>query len=164
MTEPVPIIRQAGEGDRRSFFGGGLHVWKLLTEDTGGDFFLFVDEMAQGKMTPLHRHPEAAETTYVIEGEILVNVDGVESHLGTGGISYVPTGVQHAFMVVSDHARLLTMQSPGMGQGFYRGASVPSTADSSETVDIPRLQQSAQEHGGVEFLGPPPFPQPISAS
>ena len=35
--------------------------------------------MAQGKTTPLHRHPEADETVYVLEGEIVVNVDGKET-------------------------------------------------------------------------------------
>lgn len=48
MNAPVPIIRAAGEGDRQSFLGGGLHVWKLLAEETGGAFFLFEDVMVQG--------------------------------------------------------------------------------------------------------------------
>jgi quercetin dioxygenase-like cupin family protein len=69
MGAPAPIIRAAGEGDKRSFLGGGLHTWKLLAEDTGGAFFLFEDVMMQGKTTPLHRHPEADETIYVLEGE-----------------------------------------------------------------------------------------------
>ena len=79
MNARVPIIRAAGEGDKRSFLGGGLHTWKLTTEDTGGAFFMFEDVMAQGKTTPLHRHPEADETVYVLEGEILVHIDGQES-------------------------------------------------------------------------------------
>ena len=72
MTTPLPIVRAPGEGDQRSFLGGGLHTWKLLAEDTAGAFFLMEDEMTQGKVTPLHRHPEADETVYVLEGEIVV--------------------------------------------------------------------------------------------
>ncbi len=68
MSTPVPIIRAPGEGDKQSFLGGGLHTWKLMEEDTDGAFFLFEDELSQGKTTPLHRHPEAAETVYVLEG------------------------------------------------------------------------------------------------
>ncbi|MDQ1509862.1 MAG: hypothetical protein QOG50_1706, partial [Actinomycetota bacterium] len=64
MDVPTRIIRAAGGGDKRSFLGGGLHTWKLKTEDTGGAFFMFEDVMAQGKCTPLHRHPEADETVY----------------------------------------------------------------------------------------------------
>jgi quercetin dioxygenase-like cupin family protein len=154
----VPIIRAEGEGDKQSFFGGGLHTWKLLAEDTGGAFFLFEDDLSQGKTTPLHRHPEADETVYVLEGEILVNVDGKESRVGAGGMTFTPKGVPHAFVVMSDGARVLTLQTPGIGQAFYRGASEPATDDTSETVDIPRLQASAQQNPrGIEILGPPPF-------
>ena len=43
MNALTPIIRAPGEGDKRSFLGGGLHTWKLLAEDTGGAFFMFED-------------------------------------------------------------------------------------------------------------------------
>jgi len=158
MGAGVPIIRAAGEGDRQAFLGGGLHTWKLLAEETDGVFFLFEDAMGQGKTTPLHRHPEADEMTYVLEGEIVVNVDGIETRVGTGGMSFVPRGVPHAFLVVSDTARLLTMQTPGIGQAFYRGASEPTTEDTSDTVDIARLHASAKDNPrGIDLLGPPPF-------
>jgi quercetin dioxygenase-like cupin family protein len=157
MSAAVPIIRAAGEGDKRSFLGGGLHTWKLLTEDTNGAFFLFEDVMSQGKTTPLHRHPEADETIYVLEGELIVFVDGEESRVGPGGMSFVPRGVPHALLVVSEQAQLLTLQTPGTGQAFYRGASEPTTDEVSDAVDIARVRASAQENGGVELLGPPPF-------
>jgi quercetin dioxygenase-like cupin family protein len=159
MSAPVPIIRAAGEGDRRRFFGGGLHTWKLLAEDTGGEFFVFEDVMSKGKTTPLHRHPDADETVYLLEGEIIIHVNGEETQVGAGGMTYVPRGVPHAFLVVSDGARLLTWQTPGTGQAFYRGASEPATGDRAdiETLDIARLQASAKENVGVELLGPPPF-------
>jgi quercetin dioxygenase-like cupin family protein len=158
MNAQVPIIRAAGEGDKRSFLGGGHHTWKLMTEDTDGAFFMFEDLMAQGKCTPLHRHPEADETVYILEGEILVKVDGNETRVGAGGITFTPKGVPHAFIVVSDSARVLTLQTPGIGQAFYYGASEPATDDTSETVDMARLQASAKANPrGIEILGPPPF-------
>lgn len=159
MSSLIPIVRNAGEGDRRSFSGGGLHIWKLLAEDTDGAFFLFEDTMVKDKTTPLHLHPEAHEMTYVIDGEIEVAVDGHRSRVRTGGMSFVPKGVPHAFIVVSAEARLITIQSPGgVGQAFYRGASDPAVDDSVDNVDIPRLQATAAENPrGIELLGPPPF-------
>ena len=158
MNARVPIIRAAGEGDHRSFLGGGLHTWKLMTEDTGGAFFLLEDVMAQGKCTPLHCHPEADETVYLLEGEILVNVDGKENRVGAGGMTFTPKGVPHAFIVVSESARTLALQTPGIGQAFYRDASEPADGATSETVDIARLQASANANPrGVQILGPPPF-------
>jgi quercetin dioxygenase-like cupin family protein len=152
------VIRAAGEGDKQVFFGGGLHTWKLLAEDTGGGFFLMEDTMANGKTTPLHRHPEADEMVYVLDGEILINIDGQESRVAAGGMTFTPKGTPHAFVVLSDTARMLTLQTPGTGQAFYRGASEPATDDNCDTVDIARLQASARENPRwVELLGPPPF-------
>jgi quercetin dioxygenase-like cupin family protein len=159
MNQRAPIIWAAGEGDKQAFLGGGLHTWKLLAEDTNGAFFLFEDVMVRGKTTPLHRHPEADEMTYVLEGEIIVLVDGKETRVGAGGMSFVPKGVPHAFLVVSDSARLLSLHSPATtSQAFYRGASEATTEDISKTVDMARLQASAKANPrGIEILGPPPF-------
>jgi quercetin dioxygenase-like cupin family protein len=159
MKSLVPIVRNAGEGDKQTFFGGGLHTWKLLAEDTGGAFFLFEDTMVKDKTTPLHLHPEAHEMTYVIDGEIEVQADGNRSRVRSGGMSFVPMGVAHAFIVVSAEARLITIQSPGApGQAFYRGASRPAVDDTVDIVDVARLQATAAENPrGIKLLGPPPF-------
>ena len=160
MNQRAPIIRAAGEGEKQSFLGGGIHTWKLLAEHTGGAFFLFEDAMVRGKTTPLHRHPEADEMTYILEGEVIVNVDGKETRVGAGGMSFVPKGVPHAFLVVSDSARLLSLHSPATAsQAFYRGASEPATdATTAATVDLARIQASARANPlGIEILGPPPF-------
>ncbi|MEA3055041.1 MAG: hypothetical protein QOD30_473 [Actinomycetota bacterium] len=156
MRTRVPIIRAAGDGDRRAFYGGGIHTWKLKAEDTGGDLLLFEDLLDAGKATPLHLHPDADEALYVLDGEILVNIDGTESRLSRGAMSLAPRGVPHAFLVLSDTARLLNIQTPGVGDAFYLGASEPTTGDTS-TVDIALVQASARANGGVELLGPPPF-------
>ena len=162
MSVRTPIILAAGEGDRQSFMGGGLHIWKLLAEQTDGAFFLFEDVMVKGKTTPLHRHPEADEMTYIVEGEIIVNHDGKETRIGPGGMAFVPKGVPHALLVVSETARLLSVHSPAThSQAFYRGASDPATDDDAATVDLPRLRASAQANPrGIELLGPPPFKNP----
>lgn len=77
----------------------------------------------------------------------------------TGGLSFVPKGVAHAFIVVSAEARLISMQTPGsVGQPFYRGASDPATDDTADTLDLARLQAVAADNPrGITILGPPPF-------
>ena len=159
MTTRVPIVLAAGEGDKQTFFGGGLHTWKLRTEDTEGAFFVFEDVMVHDKCTPLHLHPEADEVVFVLEGEILLKVADEEHHVRAGGMSLTPRGTPHAFIVLSDRARIVTMQTPGIGQEFYRGASEPAANDSQgDVVDLERLQASTRANPrGIEVLGPPPF-------
>lgn len=158
-TSLVPIVRNADDAEKRAFFGGGLHEWKLLAEETGDAFYVFEDTMAKGKMTPLHLHPEAHELTYVVDGEIEVQVDGQRDRVRSGGLSFVPKGVAHAFVVLSAEARLIALQTPGsVGQAFYRGASEPATSDQSDTLDLARLQVTAVANPrGITLLGPPPF-------
>ena len=161
LTAPAPIMRNREEGGQRWFHGGGLHTWLATEEETGGAFFLYEDRMEAGKVTPLHTHP-ADESLYVLEGEIAIHMDGAERRVAAGGLVVAPRGVPHAFMVVSDGARLLTLHTPGGCQAFYLGASELVTADhpASGIVDFDQVMASAQANGGIEILGPPPFARP----
>ena len=158
MRTAVPMMRTESEGERRWFFGGGIHTWKATAAETGGAFILFEDEMAGGKMTPLHCHPDVDETLYVLEGEILVRIGDDERVVGACGVTLAPRGTAHAFMVTSATARVLTLQSPGSAEGFYRAASEPLGRDGEHPdVDFDRVRASAHDNGGTEMLGPPPF-------
>src|SRR6266566_5613457 len=158
-SKVVPIVRAAGQGERLWFYGGGLHIWKATASETGGAFLLFEDVMSRGKTTPLHTHPEVDETLYVLEGEVLVHLDGREYNVGRHGVAVFPRGVPHAFMVTSESARLLALETPGSSEAFYRGASEPLTPalEMSAPVDFDRVRASAARNGGIEILGPPPF-------
>jgi quercetin dioxygenase-like cupin family protein len=162
LTTTQPIIRTHDDGERRWFFGGGVHTWKATAEETGGAFFLFEDRMEQGKMTPLHLHPESDETMYVLDGEILFHMDGVDHRVCAGGLAVAPRGVPHAFMIVSPVVRMLCLHTPGCCQAFYWDASEPISHESggSGHVDFARVQSSAATNGGIEILGPPPFARP----
>jgi hypothetical protein len=53
-STPVQIIRVERDGEKRWFYGGGVHTWKATAQETGGAFLLFEVRMDQGKLTPLH--------------------------------------------------------------------------------------------------------------
>jgi len=152
-------VRQPGEGARRWFFGGGVQTWKATEEDTAGAFLLFEDEMALNKVTPLHTHPDSDETMYILSGEILINMDGTEHLVAAGGVTIAPRGVPHAFKVTQEGTRVLCLHTPGGAQAFYFGASEPlASGHGSGVVDFNRIRESGQLNGGIEILGPPPFP------
>ncbi len=151
-------IRDSGEGERRWFSGGGLHTWLATSEETGGAFLLFEFVGAQGKVTPVHIHPASDETFYILDGEILLDLEGERRQLSTGGVVVIPRGVPHAFMVTSPEARLLTLQTPGTGEAFFRIASEPAPLGSQPIpVDFDRIRDAAMQTGAIEILGPPPF-------
>jgi quercetin dioxygenase-like cupin family protein len=159
MSKAVPVIRQDGEGERLWFAGGGVFTMKATTAETGGSFAMWEDHMVRGKTTPLHMHPDQDEAMYMLEGEILVHVDGEEHHVGQRGVFVAPRGVPHAFLVTSETAHILLVITPGTGEAFYRSVSEPSTsqADASRPPDFGRLREAAQGSEHIELLGPPPF-------
>lgn len=154
------IVRNSGQGERMWFLGGGTHTWKARSEETDDSMLVFEDELQQGKVTPMHLHADVDEALYVIEGEILLNVDGDEIAVGAGGFAFAPRGCAHAFAVTSPRARLLCIQTPGSGETFYRDASVPAADSGPGPVDFDRLREVAVETGATTIVGPPPFATP----
>jgi quercetin dioxygenase-like cupin family protein len=165
-TTGASLVRATEDGERRWFFGGGLHIWKATAEETNGAFLLFEDRMGPGKVTPLHLHPDSDETMIVLEGEILMHLDGVDHVVAAGGIATALRGVPHAFKVTgADGARLLCLHTPGCCQAFYWDASEPVAGDDGRAlergpVEMGRVQAAAVKNGGIEILGPPPFGPP----
>ena len=71
-----------------------------------------------------------------------------------------PPDVPHAFLVTSETARMLALQTPGSGEAFYRDATEPSTdeSDAQRPPDLDRLRAAAERHPDIiQILGPPPF-------
>ena len=120
--------------------------------------------MDHGKVTPLHIHPDSDETMIVLEGEILMHLDGAEHTVGAGGVASAPRGVPARVQGLRRRRR------PAAVPAHARAAARPSTgtpANPSPTdddrgigdgpVDMGRVQASAEQNGGIEILGPPPF-------
>jgi quercetin dioxygenase-like cupin family protein len=154
----MTFVRSAEEAEQRWFFGGGIHTWLASPEDTAGAYLLIHDELKGGKATPLHVHPDSDETFYVLSGEILVHLDGVDHAVRAGGIAMAPRGVPHAFLVTSPTAELLYLHTPGACAAFYRAASEP--LGDGRHVDFDRVRTAAASDPGIELCGPPPFTQP----
>ncbi|MDB4883020.1 MAG: cupin protein [Gemmatimonadetes bacterium] len=161
MTTRTAIIRDSGEGDA-IWFNSDLFTFKATSEETDHAFTLFEELSQRGKVTPLHVHPEADETFYVLEGEIVIFVAGEERRVGAGGMASCPRGIPHALMVTSEVARLLTIVTPGYAalEQFFRDVGEPATAHAlppSAPLPLEKIRAAAMRHGSVVILGPPPF-------
>ncbi len=164
MTMTTPLIRNADDAERRWFYGGGLHTWLVRRHEVDGAFLLFEDDVEPGKSTPLHTHPDAEETFYLLAGSMLLHVDGTETEVRAGGVAVVPRSVPHAFLAGSEGARMLCLHTPGGGEDFYLTASEPVRAgEPAPAVDFARIAQAAKATGTMRVVGPPPF-QPAGSA
>jgi quercetin dioxygenase-like cupin family protein len=154
----APLVRNADEAEHRWFYGGGLHSWLVREHEVDDSFLLFEDTVEPGKRTPLHTHPAADETFYVLAGSMVLHVDGQDLELRAGGVAVIPRDVPHAFMAQADGARMLCLHTPGGGEEFYRTASEPAvTGAPALPVDFDRIRQAAGATGTMRIVGPPPF-------
>lgn len=167
MSNRLPVFRSEDEGEIL-WFGGGLMTLKVTSAQAGGAFILLEDTAGRGKATPLHLHSDHDETFYVIEGEILVHIDGIE-HLGaSGAVVSIPKGTPHAFLVTSEQARFLVLVTPGTPEfeAFFRegGEIAESRTLPPSGLDIPRILVAAERTGAMKMLGPPPFARADAAA
>ena len=157
----MTVVREDREGELL-WFNNSLLTFKARSADTGGAFVLFEMLSRRGKATPLHLHPSEDESFYVLEGELLVHDDGREVAAAEGAFVSIPRGTPHAFTVTSETARFLTLLTPGpaVAEQFFRDGGEPARGPElppDGPLDIERIQASAERHGCVRLLGPPPF-------
>lgn len=102
---------------------------------------------------PLHRHRDAAEAFYVLEGTYLMFSGDGQTLCPPGAFVYVPRGVPHTFKVMSQEAgRKLNLFSPAAMVGFFE-ALADAEAKGEATPEL--LDRIAEEHD-MEVLGPVP--------
>lgn len=66
----------------------------------------------QSNPLPMHSHP-AEQTTYILDGELLVFIEGEEQqHLKAGDMYYVASNVPHAIQSLSKKVRVVESFSP----------------------------------------------------
>jgi len=150
-----------GQGaEEKISFGGGLVTLKVTRSQSSGSLLLFEHVAAQGKATPYHIHHSFEETGYLLEGEMRVNLDGVDFTARPGDTVHFPRNVPHAFVVTSETARSLWILTPGeIMEAFLRQAGdvVLDGELPSPQIDIPRLVSIGERTGAMKLLGPPPF-------
>lgn len=165
MGSAVPTITPQDAGENL-WFGGGLVTLKVTSAQSEGRVCLMEHGASRGKRTPMHLHADHDETVYILEGELLLNIDGIEHTAGAGAVVYIPRGVPHAFVIISEYARSLWAVTPGdVMEAFYRQAGDAATSRTlpPPEIDIARLREVGERTGAMKTLGPPPFPAEVPA-
>jgi mannose-6-phosphate isomerase-like protein (cupin superfamily) len=146
ILEAFALARDEGE---RLEFGNTTIVVRASADDTGGAFTL-LEEAPPLVDTPTHVHEREDELFYVLEGEHVFTVDGVEHRAGPGGLVFAPRGVPHAQRrVVPAEGRLLVLTAPAGLDGFFRELAA---AELAGTLG-PDAYATASARYGLTWLG-----------
>jgi quercetin dioxygenase-like cupin family protein len=163
-TPPVaqPTVVAPGEGELR-WYRDRLVDLRLTGAETGDRISIVEVAMPAGASTPLHRQPFDDETLYVLEGSLVVHLDGEEQTAGAGAIVFIPRETPHA-LLATEATRLIIFGIPAGQERYFRALSVPApdrvlppppTAEPHPAAAV-AMQQTAFLNG-VELLGDPPF-------
>ena len=130
-----------------------LEPQRLLVggEHTNYEFALLEGGGRRGFGPPRHLHRHAEETFIVLSGELLIDVDGDQHTAGAGHVAVLRKNVPHTFIVLSEHARFLTLHTPAGFDEFVRHVSDLSAG--GKDVDRATFAAVAAEHG-IDILGP----------
>ncbi len=116
---------------------------------TGGRFALIQMVVRREHEPPSHLHMREDEVIYVVDGTIVVSMDGARREYRSGDAVYLPRGVEHAYCLRSEEARLLVLALPAGIEGFYR--EMETSLDDDRHVE--RLIALAARYG-IEITGP----------
>jgi quercetin dioxygenase-like cupin family protein len=147
-----PKFLDANDGLRLQSGPGRDLVFKVTGDETGGAFDYFVVEVAPHGGPPLHVHHEQEETLHVLSGRFKVRVAEEEAVLEQGGFAFMPSGLPHAFLNLTDEpAEIVMVYTPGGGASFYAELG-PLTRNG--TPDRAEVAACFERHG-MTLLGPP---------
>lgn len=108
------LVRGPGEGRVVSVGASTVRVLSVGA-DTGGASSVEEIGVPAGFGGPMaHIHRRTSHSWYVLEGELLLTVDGDPHAVPVGGFVHVPAGVPHTFANPSGTpARMLELTTPG---------------------------------------------------
>ena len=154
-----PIVRDE-HVQRAVWFAGALAHLRAGAAETDGRWAM-VDQIAErGYSVPLHIHNREAETLLVIDGTVRVVCGDAEYLLSAGGLTILPMGRSHAFVVTSPTARILALTEPAGFEEFVAEVGTPRTGpglppEPAAPPDFAALAAVAARYG-IEIVGPPP--------
>jgi quercetin dioxygenase-like cupin family protein len=102
---------------------------------------------------PRHVHTREDEWFYVLEGELVFELDGERHTVGAGGSVWLRRGVVHAYQnFTAGDARLLIVTTPGAFSEFFVELSAATPPGGMPPFEV---LGALGEKYGITTLGPP---------
>ena len=100
-------------------FGDLLWV-RLVHADPEGGYVIVEDHTEPQCGPPLHRHSREDEAFYILEGDYLFEVDGVQFTASAGSSASAPRGTTHTFQNIgAKTGRMLVLAQPAGLENFF---------------------------------------------
>jgi quercetin dioxygenase-like cupin family protein len=128
-------------------------LMKVSAQDSDGTlaFFHLVAPPMSGP--PRHVHTREDELFYILEGELVFELDGERHTVRAGDTVYLRRGVVHAYQnFTTSDARLLIATTPGVFSGFFVELSAVTPLGGLPPLD--KLDAISTKYG-MTRLGPP---------
>lgn len=77
---------------------------------------IVLGDIERNEGAPAHAHPDLEQAAYILEGEALSVIDGVEYHVKPGDLCFFPANVFHSIKVLTERLKVLVVYSPPYGE------------------------------------------------
>src|SRR6476659_7259856 len=97
-----PFVLQPGEGRSVENPVGGVTMFKVTSDESGGRLTVIEGVSAPGEGPPLHVHHEQDEFIYTLEGTFRVKLGDEMIEMLPGSFVFIPRHTHHTWQNASD--------------------------------------------------------------
>ena len=133
MTEKSPYIIRAGETPSYSPANHtGTKNYRLIGKHNGAKYMeIALGDIERHAGSPAHAHPDLEQAVYILEGEAIAGVDGVDHHVKAGDMMFFPAKVFHDIRVLTERIKLLVIYAPPYGEDPAKVMRLPQTSEAN---------------------------------
>jgi mannose-6-phosphate isomerase-like protein (cupin superfamily) len=122
---------------------------KLISQQTGGGYYLFESEFDPESGNRLHVHTYEDEVVYVMQGAIQIRLGDGELEASEGGVAHLPKGIPHAlYNPLKTPLKILALAIPGGMEQFFDELE---SAMQDGSMDDARYREISRRYG-IEWL------------
>lgn len=147
MTSPQQMSALTGNGGARIQIGGFGTVVRVAEQLKSGSLSILEHTLARHLLgAPPHLHTREDETSYVLEGQLTVQVGPDIFVAGPGDVVVKPRGIFHAFWNAGDQpVRFLEAISPGGFESYF--AELAEIIPAAGPPDMGAIAALGQRYG-----------------
>jgi quercetin dioxygenase-like cupin family protein len=115
VTEKSPYIIRAAEQEGYSPANHtGTKNYRLVGPRVNGAKYMEIalGDIERNEGSPAHAHPDLEQAVYILEGEAMAGIDGVDYHVKPGDMMFFPAQVFHSIKVLTERIKMLVIYSP----------------------------------------------------